>query len=174
MKALLLAAGLGSRLRPLTETVPKCLVPVRGKPLLAYWCDLLFDAGIDRILINTSWLSEQVEAFVRTSPWSERIDLVHETELLGTGGTVKMNHAYFGGEDFLLAHADNLTDFDVERFLAAHRARPSGCELTMLAFTTDDPRSCGILELDREGVVQAFHEKVANPPEIWQMALSTS
>jgi mannose-1-phosphate guanylyltransferase len=164
MRALLLAAGKGTRLRPLTDTVPKCLVPIHGRPLLAYWLDLLFSAGIERALINTHWLPEQVRGFVATSPWRSRIDLVHETELLGTGGTLLANRAYFGDQSFLVAHADNLSDLDVGAFMAAHRGRPPGCAMTMLAFRTDDPSSCGILELDERGVVRGFHEKVAAPP----------
>jgi mannose-1-phosphate guanylyltransferase len=164
MRALLLAAGLGTRLRPLTETVPKCLVPIRGKPLLDYWLAALFAGGIERALINTHHLAETVVAHVQASPWRDRLDLVHEPALLGTAGTVKANLGYFGGAPFLLAHADNLTDFDVAAFVAAHGARPRHCALTMLSFRTDDPRSCGILELDGDGVVQAFHEKVQHPP----------
>lgn len=164
MKALLLAAGLGTRLRPLTDTVPKCLVPVLGRPLLDYWLDLLFEAGIERALINCHWHANAVVAHIAASRWRSRVDLVHEPELLGTGGTVVANKAYFAGETCLVAHADNLTDFDVEGMIAAHLARPRHCAMTMLAFRTDAPRSCGILQLDRENVVQAFHEKVQNPP----------
>jgi mannose-1-phosphate guanylyltransferase len=164
MRALLLAAGLGTRLRPLTNTVPKCLVPVHGRPLLDYWLELLFAAGIERVLVNTHWLAEKVEDHVARSKWRDRVDLVHERELLGTGGTMLANRDYFAGGPFLSAHADNLTDFDVEGLLAAHRARPAHCAMTMLAFRTDDPRSCGILELDRQGTVVGFHEKVADPP----------
>lgn len=164
MRALLLAAGIGSRLRPLTNTIPKCLVEVHGRPLLDYWCELLLTAGIERLLINTHWLSRQVEEFVERSQWRSSIDLVYEDELLGTGGTIKNNSAYFAGQDVLVAHADNLTDFNVEKFLAAHENRPPHCVMTMLAFETDDPRSCGILEVDEDRVVRAFHEKVENPP----------
>ena len=64
MRALLLAAGLGTRLRPITDTTPKCLVPIHGKPLLEYWLDLLLSAGIDRILINTHYLAEAVRDYV--------------------------------------------------------------------------------------------------------------
>ena len=164
MRALLLAAGIGSRLRPLTDTTPKCLVRVHDRPLLDYWLDLVFQGGIERALLNTHWLAEQVRAHVAQSRWRDRIDLVHEDELLGTGGTVLANRAWFGNQPFLVAHADNLTDFDVERLLGAHRQRPAGCIMTMLAFRTDDPSSCGILELDGENRVVAFHEKVSNPP----------
>lgn len=164
MRALLLAAGLGSRLRPLTDTTPKCLVPIHGRPLLDYWLDLVFEGGVERALINTHWLSEQVEAHVAASPWHAAIDLIHEDELHGTGGTVLANRDWFQNDAFLVAHADNLTDFDVQGLIEAHRARPAGHVMTMLAFRTDDPSSCGILELDRRNTVLAFHEKVENPP----------
>jgi mannose-1-phosphate guanylyltransferase len=84
--------------------------------------------------------------------------------LLGTGGTVLANRDWFGNDAFLVAHADNLTDFDVPGFIAAHRNRPPGHVMTMLGFRTDDPSSCGILELDQQNTVLAFHEKVKNPP----------
>jgi len=164
MRALLLAAGVGSRLRPLTNTTPKCLVRVHDRPLLDYWLDLVFEGGIERALLNTHWLAEQVRAHVAQSRWRDRIDLVQEDELLGTGGTVLANRAWFGNQPFLVAHADNLTDFDVAGLLSAHRNRPPGCIMTMLAFRTDDPSSCGILELDGQNRVLAFHEKVENPP----------
>jgi len=164
MRALLLAAGVGSRLRPVTRTTPKCLLDVNGRPLLDYWLELLFGAGIERVLINTHWLAEQVDAYVKASRFESRIDLVHERELLGTGGTVLANRQWFQGQPFLLAHADNLTDFDVAGLIEAHRMRPPGHLMTMLGFRTDDPRSCGILELDDHGTVMAFHEKVHSPP----------
>jgi mannose-1-phosphate guanylyltransferase len=164
MRALLLAAGIGSRLLPITATTPKCLVVINGRPLLEYWLELLFEAEIERVLVNTHWLAGQVDAYVKASRWASRIDLVHEGELLGTGGTVLANREWFQGRPFILAHADNLTDFDVGGLIAAHRTRPSGHLMTMLGFRTDDPRSCGILELDEHSTVVAFHEKVEHPP----------
>jgi mannose-1-phosphate guanylyltransferase len=164
MRALLLAAGTGSRLRPLTNTTPKCLVKVADRPLLDYWLDLVFEGHIQRALVNTHWLADQVRAHVAASPWRSHVDLVHEDQLLGTGGTILANRDWFGGEAFLVAHADNLTDFNVARLVSAHCDRPAGCLMTMLAFRTDDPASCGILELDRQNRVTAFHEKVQNPP----------
>lgn len=164
MRALLLAAGLGSRLRPVTAATPKCLVTIQGRPLLDHWLELLFDAGIERVLINTHWLAGQVRDHVSASPWASRVDLVHEDQLLGTGGTVLANRRWFQDQPFMLAHADNLTDFDVAGLIAAHRTRPPGHLLTMLAFRTDMPRACGILELDRSDTVIGFHEKVERPP----------
>jgi mannose-1-phosphate guanylyltransferase len=164
MRGLLLAAGVASRLRPFTNTTPKCLITVHGRPLLDYWLDLVFEGGIERALLNTYWPPDQVRMHVQNSTWQCRIDLVHEDELLGTGGTVLANRDWFGGQSFLVAHADNLTDFDVAGLVAAHSNRPAGCIMTMLAFRTDDPRSCGILELDGQKRALAFHEKVADPP----------
>jgi mannose-1-phosphate guanylyltransferase len=164
MRAVLLAAGLGTRLRPLTLTVPKCLVPIRGKPLLDYWLEHVFEAGFERALVNTHWLPERVEAHVAASKWRDRVDLVFEPELLGTGGTVLANRAWLGGQPYLLAHADNLTDFDVAEFRRRHEGRPAGCAMTMLAFRTDAPKTCGILGLGPDGLVESFHEKVENPP----------
>ncbi len=164
MRAVLLAAGLGTRLRPLTDRIPKCLVPVCGKPLLAYWLDLLLPNGIERVLINTHYLPEAVQWFVAASPWRERLVLIHEDRLLGTGGTVLKNRSFFEGKAFLVAHADNLTRFDLAGFRSAHEHRPPGTAITMMTYDTDAPQACGIVQGDSLGVVIAFHEKIANPP----------
>lgn len=163
MRALLLAAGVGSRLAPLTDTTPKCLVEIHGRPLIDYWLEILFPA-FERVVVNTHYLAPLVEAHLAASPWRNRIDIRYEPELLGTGGTLVANAAWLGDGPVLVAHADNLTDLDAEGLARAHQARTPGCAMTMMAFETDDPRSCGILELDAKGVVQAFHEKVENPP----------
>jgi mannose-1-phosphate guanylyltransferase len=140
-------------------------VPIRDRPLLAYWLDALFsNPQIDRVLINTHHLAEPVASFVASSHWRERIDLVHEAELLGTGGTILANRAYFGEKSFFVAHADNLTDADLGTLLDAHSAAGPEILATLLAFRTMTPQSCGILELDGNHHVIGFHEKVANPP----------
>lgn len=164
MRALLLAAGLGTRLRPITNTVPKCMVPIHGKPLLGYWLDLLLNDGVEQILINTHYLPESVRCFVETSAWRSYVRMVHEEHLLGTGGTVLKNRDFSEGQPLMVVHADNLTRFNPLEFIAAHANRNKACVMTMMTFDTDAPQSCGIVELDTDGVVQAFHEKVANPP----------
>jgi mannose-1-phosphate guanylyltransferase len=165
MRALLLAAGFGTRLRPLTDTIPKCLVPIHGRPLLDYWLEALFSGeAIERAVVNTHYLAPVVDAHVATSPWHERIDMAYEPELLGTGGTLVANRDRLGSGPVLVVHADNLTDFDLPAFQAFHARRPPGTLMSMLAFRTDAPRTCGILELDANGVLRAFHEKVENPP----------
>ena len=164
MKALLLAAGLGTRLRPITEHVPKCLVPIHHKPLLGYWLDMLLPNGVDRVLVNTHYLPDVVLEFVAASSWRESIAMVHEEVLLGTGGTVLRNRDFLASGPFMVVHADNLTRFDVRAFIRAHADRPAGVDITMMTFVTDVPQSCGIVELDARGVVIKFHEKVACPP----------
>lgn len=164
MKAILLAAGFGSRLRPLTDTVPKCLVPIRGRALLDIWLESLSAAGIGPFLVNTHHLSDVVRRHVDQSPYRSQIMVVHEEHLLGTGGTLLANRAFFSGEPVLLAHADNLCACDFQGFVRAHEQRPAGTLITMMTFTTDNPQSCGILELDGRGIVVGFHEKVPNPP----------
>lgn len=164
MRALLLAGGLGTRLRPVTDSIPKCLVPIHGKPLLGYWLDLLLGAGIERVLVNTHYLPEPVRDFVTVSPWREKIDLAHEDVLLGTGGTVLRAAPFFRDEPFMVAHADNLSRFDVGAFMRRHQQRPAGVEITMMTFDTDAPQSCGIVTENTDGIITGFFEKVANPP----------
>ena len=99
MKAILLAGGYGTRLRPLTLDVPKCLVPIKGRPLLDYWIELLVGNGFDVIIVNTHWLPDQVREYVKASKWRDRISLVHEPVLLGTGGTIRSNTCISDNED---------------------------------------------------------------------------
>lgn len=164
MKAILLAAGLGTRLRPITDHTPKCLVPIHGRPLLDYWLELLLASDIDEVLINIHYFPEQVREFCSGSKWRDRIRLVHETELLGTGGTVVKNRDFFEREPVLVAHADNLSRFSVTDFLRSHKERPFDTKITMMTFVTDCPQSCGVVKMDSRGVVTEFHEKSANPP----------
>jgi mannose-1-phosphate guanylyltransferase len=164
VRALLLAAGLGTRLRPITDRIPKCLVPINGKPLLEYWLDLLIESGIERILVNLHYLPDAVTSFIAGSRWRNRIETVYERELLGTGGTILENRTFFQGEPFLVAHADNLTRFDVKAFMRRHAERPQRIAITMLTFDTDAPHTCGIVDEDSNGVVIGFYEKVPNPP----------
>ncbi|MCB1189575.1 MAG: nucleotidyltransferase family protein [Flavobacteriales bacterium] len=164
MKALLLAAGIGSRLRPITNTIPKCLVEINGKPLLEYWLELLINNGINEILINTHYKSEKVVDFINNNKYKEYITIVYEEELLGTGGTLLKNKSFFSKDQILLVHADNLSLFSLKEYIYSHQNRPKDTSITMMLFETDDPISCGIVELDKQGVVIGFYEKVENPP----------
>ena len=144
LRALLLAAGIGSRLRPLTDAIPKCLAPIRGRPLLDHWLDLLCLNEVSEVLVNVHAHARLVESFVRASRWANRITVAREEHLLGTGGTLWHNQDFFVGPDaFLVAHADNLSLFDPSALAHRHATRPRGCEMTMMTFRSSDPRSCG-------------------------------
>lgn len=163
-RALLLAAGLGTRLKPLTNYLPKCLIPIHGRPLLDYWLEMLVNHGVSEIVINTHYYSPLVVDYVHRSSWADKVVMVHEENLLGTGGTILANRRFFQEEPFLVAHADNLTIFDPSAFFKCHQERPRAAELTMMVFESPDPRSCGIVDLNALGIVTSFHEKVDTPP----------
>jgi len=165
IRALLLAAGFGTRLHPLTKHTPKCLVPIAGKPLLDRWLEQLESLPCQAAIVNTHYLADQVVAFLNNrQPNNMTVQQVYEPELLGTAGTLLANQSFFKGCTGILIHADNATDIDLRCLCKAHRERPSHCLLTMLTFSTRTPSKCGIVETDSDGVVRAFHEKVSNPP----------
>ena len=164
MRAILLAAGFGTRLRPLTNQIPKCLVTIKGRPLLGIWLDKLSEVGVESILVNTHHLADKVEAYVASGNYKGSVVVVNEPILLGTAGTLIANLPFFENEDGFLVHADNYIREDLWRFVAAHKMRSPGCVITMLTFRSDNPSACGIVEVDERGVVIRFHEKVLSPP----------
>jgi len=165
LRALLLAAGLGTRLRPLTLNTPKCLVQIGGEPLLGRWLHKLEKAGAEAVLVNTHYMADQVTAYLQS--WKSQtmtVQEVHETKLLGTAGTLMANQEFFKGATGLLIHADNVMLGDLRPFLQAHQDRGSNCLVTMLTFSTKEPEKCGIVEIDRRKIVQQFYEKAIKPP----------
>ena len=164
MKTILLAAGFGTRLRPLTDNIPKCLVPIKGKPLLQIWLERLTNFGLELFLINTHYLYNQVNDFINGSKFKNNCILKNEIVLLGTAGTLLSNLNFIGEDDCMLIHADNYCLADFKEFIKSHNQRPSFCLMTMMTFRTDTPSSCGIVELDEDNVLIAFHEKVEFPP----------
>jgi len=160
IKALLLAAGYGTRLRPLTLSTPKCLVEVNGVPLLKHWLIKLEKLGCSEVIINTHYLSNKVLEFLKSYK-SEKMKITtsYEKEILGTAGTLIKHKDYFKNSTGLLIHADNYTEDDLSDFLKNHYLRPNNCIITMLTFNTDTPSSCGIVLKDKKGIVIEFHEK---------------
>ena len=161
MKAFLLAAGLGTRLRPITDTTPKCLVEIGGRPLLDIWLDALAKAGVHEVLVNTHHLAGMVEAHVARRRTPPVVRLSHEPVLHGSAGTLVANRDFVADDDmFLVVNADNLTDFDLGMLIDAHMAGPTIATLSV--FHTDRPSECGIVEL-ADGLVVGFAEKPAEP-----------
>ena len=164
INAVLLAAGYGSRLRPLTLTTPKCLVEVGGLPLLERWLRCLEKCGCENVLINTHYLADKVVSFLEGRKSNTmKIRATYEPTLLGTAGTIIANEDFFSGGVNLVIHADNATDINLNDLIQAHYARPKGCCLTMLTFSTENPYECGIVQIDKHGVVRNFYEKVREP-----------
>ncbi|MBR4574823.1 MAG: nucleotidyltransferase family protein [Lachnospiraceae bacterium] len=164
MKAYLLAAGLGTRLRPITDTIPKCLVPICHRPLLAWWVDLFDSCGITEVLINTHYLTDPVREFIGQNNRTSRVKLVevYEQELKGSAGTIRDNRDFVRDSgDFLIAYADNLTNADLAGMTAFHKM--CGAPLTMGLFHTNDPKGCGIAALDSQNHITEFVEKPENP-----------
>jgi mannose-1-phosphate guanylyltransferase len=162
VKAVLLAAGLGTRLRPLTDTTPKCLVTIGGRTLLDVWLDALARVGVDEVLLNTHHLADQVVAHVARRTAGPPVRLLHEESLRGSAGTLRAARDLLAPDPWFLAvNADNLTDYDLADLVDAHTAS-GGCA-TIAAFRAPRPSECGILEVDESGCLVGFEEKPAEP-----------
>ena len=161
MKAFLLAAGVGSRLRPLTDATPKCLITVGGRPMLDIWLEQLAAAGVDEVLVNLHHLADQVMAHLAAADPPVTVRTVHEPTLLGSAGTLLANRGFVAREEvFLAVNADNLTDFDLRVLVDAQRA--SGALATLALYRAPDPRTSGVVELADDGV-STFEEKPEHP-----------
>ena len=163
-KALILAGGLGTRLRPLTDVIPKCLLPIGGRTLLDYWVECLVEAGISEARINTHAHAARVRDHIQSVNSAGRLRLseAYEPELLGSAGTVAANADLAeGADEIVIIYADNLSDIDLRPLLAFHRQH--GDPLTMVLFRAPNPRACGIAELDGEGRIVSFVEKPERP-----------
>ena len=162
MRAFLLAGGLGERLRPLTNRMPKCLVPIRGTPLLGIWLDTLARHGVEAVLVNVSLFPEQVEAFVERRGGHPGVRVVREDSPLGSAGTLAAHRSFVAGEEsFWIVYADNLTDMDLGPMLTFHQSHRD--VLTMALFRAPDPKSAGIVSLAPDGLITSFQEKPARP-----------
>jgi len=163
-KALILAAGYGNRLKPFTDYWPKCLMPINGHPLLEIWLDSLLDLNIQNILVNTHHFSDEVLDFLNRKKYKNLITSSYEYSLLGSAGTIRKNYEFLSDSTLLAIHGDNFCTADLNAFYNAHFQRPSGCLITMMTFNTNHPESCGIVEINDDGTLLNFHEKVKNPP----------
>lgn len=162
LKALLLSAGYGTRLKPLTNDWPKCLMPIGGIPLLEYWLYFLNKVNVKDVLINTHYLSEKVQNFLKRSHL-EWVKTIYEPKLLGTAGTLIKNYNFFQGSPTIVIHADNWMNSYLDEFIEYHfTSKPKNCLITMMLFHTETPELCGIVELDSNQIVLKFHEKQKN------------
>lgn len=158
MKAFLLAGGYGSRLKPLTDSIPKCLLPIRGAPILQIWFEVCRRYGIDEILINLHSHSQTVRRFVEENKGNLTVYLSEEEILLGSAGTLLANRRWVSDEEFFwVFYADVLTVTDLSLMLAFHQRR--GQIATIGVYEVADPSRCGIVQVDERSVVRDFVEK---------------
>ncbi len=171
MKALILAAGLGTRLQPITNTMPKCLVEINGKSMLEFWIDKLQLSQIDEIFINTHHFSELVQERVAKVSSSVALRLIHEEHLLGTAGTLrKVIDLGSLEEDLLVLHCDNYSSIDLSQLIQSHVNRDSRFIATMGVFKTSDIQNSGMVKVTSEGDILEFIEKPIHSNLEWANA----
>lgn len=161
MKALVLAAGAGTRLRPLTDTCPKPMLPVAGRPLLEWTLGWLRRYGVREAALNLHHLPDVVrEGLGDGSRFDMRLQYAYEPELLGTSGATHGFPGFFD-EPFLVIYGDLLMDLDLDDLIGFHRERSA--LMTLALKRTRTPHSQGMIEVDEAGRVLRFVEK----PQVW-------
>ena len=164
-KALILSAGLGTRLRPITNSIPKCLVKIGEKPLLKYWLDHLANIGCEAVLINTHHHANILKSYIATLNYENmKIHTTYEKYLLGTAKSLIFNYEFFKNGNTLFMHSDNFSKVNLEELILTHQSRVKGTILSMLTFNSNNPSSCGIVGKNSDGVMTSFYEKISNPP----------
>jgi mannose-1-phosphate guanylyltransferase len=166
LKAFLLAGGYGTRLRPLTDSVPKCLMPIRGRPLLDIWLDLCARDGITEVLINLHAHSQLIEKHLQRKSFPVKVRLVYEELLLGSAGTIAANRAWIGSDPaFWILYSDVLTNTNLKRMGEFHCAH--GGVATLGLYQVADPSRCGVAVTDHRGIIVNFEEKPQIPRSNW-------
>jgi NDP-sugar pyrophosphorylase family protein len=163
MKALVLAAGLGERARPLTEKTPKPMLEVGGRPLIHYPLAMLRRAGVTQVAINVHHLAGEIQRGLRDGK-SLGIDITYSPEptLLGTGGPLNALRGYFSDETFVLANSDSILDLDLAAMIAFHRDR--GAIATIGLFKPSDETEREHIEIDRDARIHRMRLiKTRNP-----------
>ncbi|NLG93480.1 MAG: nucleotidyltransferase family protein, partial [Clostridiales bacterium] len=163
MKALFLVGGLGTRLRPLTDRMPKPMVPVMGRPLLERNMEALKLHGIHEIVLSTCYRPEVIEQyFGNGSDFGLKIHYVCEESPLGTGGAIKNCEEYFD-DTFLVFNADILSNINYSEMLRYHKRKKA--DVTIAVTQVENPSAYGVIEYDEDGYAYLFKEKPA-PHEV--------
>lgn len=161
MQAMMLAAGRGSRLGELGRRLPKALVEIEGRPLLARQLDYLAAEGVERVVVNAHHLAEQIVQFVAGRGGSPNVEVAVEPELLGTaGGTRAALSRFDPGAPILVVYADTILDAPIGEIVGAHVE--SGADATICANWLEDTHGKGVLDVDAEGRIVGFVEKPAD------------
>lgn len=157
MKAMILAAGVGSRLDPLTRNLPKPLVPIINKPVMAHIVELLAQHGFIEIMVNLHYHGDQIrDYFGDGSRWGVKIEYSEEDRLWGDAGSVKRCEDFFDSP-FLVIGGDDLADIDLRKLMKHHNEHKSLC--TIALSLVDDPSEYGIVLINERGKITRFLEK---------------
>ncbi|MBI2844375.1 MAG: NDP-sugar synthase [Armatimonadetes bacterium] len=157
MKAMILAAGVGSRLDPLTRHIPKPMVPIVNRPVMEHIVELLARHGIKNIMVNLHYLGDQIEEyFGNGSKWGAKIHYCKEDRLWGDAGSVKRCEDFFD-DTFIVVGGDDLADIDITRIVRLHKEKKAIA--TIALSLVDDPSEYGIALLNDRGRITRFLEK---------------
>lgn len=170
MKAVIMAGGKGTRLRPLTSNQPKPMIPIANKPCMEHIVNLLKRHGFEDILVTVGFMPEAIQDYFGDgSDWEVNIEYSVEDEPMGTAGSVKLAEDRLS-ERFVVVSGDALTDADLAKAVAFHEDR--GAEATLVLQEVDDPSEFGIVVVDDEGRVERFLEK-PDPEEVFSYTANT-
>ena len=153
-------------MRPLTDSVPKCLVPIRGRPLLDIWLDLCACSGITEVLINLHAHAQLVEEHLKGKRSPANVRVAREDRLLGSAGTIAANREWINSDPaFWILYSDVLTNTDLRRMTEFHLRY--GAIATVGLCQVPDPSRCGVAVTDSFGIITGFEEKPKNPRSNW-------
>lgn len=169
MKTMILAAGLGTRLRPLTETIAKPMIPVVNKPVMEHVIELLARQGFNNLYANVHYRADDViNHFGNGSRWNVDLKYSREDTLAGTAGGLKRLESFFRDGTFVVFSSDLLTDIDLGPLIAFHKERRA---LATIALTrVEEPSNYGVVKLDGSGRITAFQEKPSNDEAVSNLA----
>ncbi|MBU4267048.1 MAG: NTP transferase domain-containing protein, partial [Candidatus Altiarchaeota archaeon] len=163
MKGLILAGGYGTRLRPLTYSQQKQLIPVANKPIIYYGIQDLVGSGIKEIAIIVGPNREQIEGIVGDgSRWDCRIEYIHQPEPLGLAHAVKISREFLGDDDFVMYLGDNILRGPINKYV--DEFRNSDANTVLLLSKVKNPQQFGVAKLKGDGSIEELFEKPENPP----------
>lgn len=159
-KAMIMAAGVGSRLDPLTQEVPKPLVPIANKPVMDILLEKLLDISIKDVVANTHYKAEKIIERYKDNAMGINFSYVHETTLSGTAGGVKKCQFFFDeGEDFLILSADGLSNADLKAGIESHKKSGAIASIGIKKIAIEEIPHFGVVVTDSEGFISEFQEK---------------
>jgi NDP-sugar pyrophosphorylase family protein len=161
MKAVVLVGGEGTRLRPLTETIPKPLIPLMDRRFLDVVLDHLVRHGVDEVVMSSPYLEETFGPFIASRGGLPKITWITEGTALGTGGAIVNALDRVGGDTFVALNGDILTDLDLTAMVAFHRERDAAATIALAR--VEDARPFGLVPTEDDGRVLEFREKPAEP-----------